>query len=66
MTLIDFECWRGRRRQRRAGGQMAALSYIREEIKAAGFHIAADLIGLAVASIADETRAPFQASNDAY
>ncbi|MBC7907777.1 MAG: hypothetical protein H7Y60_13680 [Rhodospirillaceae bacterium] len=65
MSVIDFERWRVRRRHRRADGQIAALSYIREEIQEAGFQVAADLISLAVASIANELRNPLRASNDA-
>ncbi|MBC7952043.1 MAG: hypothetical protein H7Z12_09540 [Rhodospirillaceae bacterium] len=64
MSVIDFERWRDRRRQRRADGQIAALAYIREEIEEAGFHMAADLISLAAASIADQLRKPLHASND--
>jgi hypothetical protein len=64
MNVIDFERWRIRRRNRRANGQIAALFFIREEVQEAGFQVAANLINLAAASIADELRKRSQPSND--
>lgn len=58
MTLIDFERLRRQRLRRRAEGQMAALAFLQDEIAASGFEVAAGLLALAIASIANELGDP--------
>lgn len=55
MTVIDLNSRRVQRGSaRQAEGQMAALDFLRQEISAAGYDTAAQLLQLAIISIAQQ------------
>ena len=57
MTVIDLDSRRTRRGSaRQAEGQMAALDFLRQEISAAGYDTAAQLLSLAIISIAEQMK----------